>query len=95
VTLGKLYIGNDFFVEYFLSTFTEYCKVLDKEKSSSRRQVMVTEPVPSAHRVTLGKGSLFTRSTVLTISKEAPVGPFTRFFVEHIRWYSAKENETS
>jgi hypothetical protein len=38
--------------------FAECRQVLDKEKSPSRCQVTTTEPVPSAHRVTLGKGSL-------------------------------------
>jgi hypothetical protein len=38
--LSELYIGNNFFAEYFLSDH----KGLDKEKSSSRRLVKETEP---------------------------------------------------
>jgi hypothetical protein len=29
-------------------------------------------------------------TTVQTLGKEAPVGPFTRAFAERIRWHSAK-----
>jgi hypothetical protein len=39
--------------------FVECHQVLGKEKSSSRCQITMTEPVSSAHRVTLRKGSLF------------------------------------
>jgi hypothetical protein len=39
--------------------FAECHSVLGKEKSSSRRQVTTMEPVPSTHRVTLGKVLLF------------------------------------
>jgi hypothetical protein len=39
--------------------FAECHLVLGKEMLSSRRQVTMTKPVPSNHRVTLSKGSLF------------------------------------
>jgi hypothetical protein len=39
--------------------FVEFHSVLGKEMSLSRRQVTVSEPVLSAHRVAPGKGSLF------------------------------------
>jgi hypothetical protein len=54
--LGELYISNNFFVEYF----AECQQVLGKEKSPSRLLVTATEPMPSAHRVTLGKEFPFT-----------------------------------
>jgi hypothetical protein len=51
--------GNNFFSEYFFRALGKHVaechQVLDKEKSSSRRLVTATEPMPSAHRVTLGK----------------------------------------
>jgi hypothetical protein len=42
-TLGELYIGNGLFAEYFLSCHL----TLGKEKSLSRCQVTVTDPLPS------------------------------------------------
>jgi hypothetical protein len=61
VTLGKE--GSTIYtsaIASLSSTFYAEChSVLDKEKSLSWRQVTATESVPSAHRVTLGKGSLF------------------------------------
>jgi hypothetical protein len=55
-TLGELYIGNSLFAEYYLSgtrqalgkDFAECQTALGKEKSPSRRQVTVTDPLPSA-----------------------------------------------
>jgi hypothetical protein len=51
-SLDELYIGNDFFAEYFLLGFdkdsTECHLVLGKEKSPSRCQVTVMETLPSA-----------------------------------------------
>jgi hypothetical protein len=52
MSLGELYIGNGFFFEYFFcwtlgKAFAECHLILINEKSSSRRQVMVTEPLPS------------------------------------------------
>jgi hypothetical protein len=44
-TLDELYIGNSLFAEYFL--FAECHLTLGKEKSLSRRQVTVTDPLPS------------------------------------------------
>jgi hypothetical protein len=85
--LGELYIGNDFFAEYFL--FAECYSVLGKEKPSSRYQV--TEYVPSAHRVTLDKGSLFAECPLYWHSaKKLPVGPFTNSVAERIMRHSAK-----
>jgi hypothetical protein len=43
--LGELYIGNGFFVEYFLSGFAECRSVLDKEMLPLRRQVTASEPM--------------------------------------------------
>jgi hypothetical protein len=51
--LGELYIGTD-------SLPITFYRALGKKMSLSRRQVTAMEPVPSAQRVTLGKGSLFT-----------------------------------
>jgi hypothetical protein len=75
---------------YLPSTFSR-ALVLDKEKSSSRRQVTATESVSSAHSVTLGKGSLFGECPLYRHSaKKLPIGPFTMSFAERIRWHSAK-----
>jgi hypothetical protein len=58
IKFGELYIDNNIFIECH--------SILGKEKSSPlRRQVMATEPVSSAHRV----------SVVLTLGKEALVVP--------------------
>jgi hypothetical protein len=71
--------------------FAECQPVLDKEKSLSQCQVTTTEPVPSVHRATLGKGSLFAECPLYWHStKKLPVGPYTRSFAERIRWHSAK-----
>jgi hypothetical protein len=57
--LGELYIANIFFVEYFLlGTRQRLCLV---SPDTWQRKVIVTasEPMPSAHKVALNKGSLF------------------------------------
>jgi hypothetical protein len=68
MTLGKECSGNytsamtsllSTFYQVLCKDFAECHSVLDKEMSPSRRQVTAMEPVPSAHQVTLGKGSLF------------------------------------
>jgi hypothetical protein len=86
--LGELYNSNGFFANYFL---LDCHPVLGKEKLLSRRQVTATEPVPSVHRVTLGKGSLFAECPLYWHSvKKLHVGPFTTSFAERIRWHPAK-----
>jgi hypothetical protein len=74
-----------------MKDFAECHSVLDKEKSPSRRQVMATEPVPSAQRVTHGKGPLYAECLLYWHSaKKLPVGPFTSSVAKRIRWNSTK-----
>jgi hypothetical protein len=66
---------------------------ISKEMTPSRRLVTATEPMPSAHRVTLDKGSLFVECPLyLHSAKKLSVDPFTSLFVERIRWHSAKSH---
>jgi hypothetical protein len=77
--LGELYIGNNFFAEYFLSglckNFTECHPVLGKEKPPSRRQVTVMDPVPSVLGGTRQRLPLCRVPAVQTLGKEAQRGP--------------------
>jgi hypothetical protein len=78
-SIGELYIGNDFFAEYFLSvTRQRLCRASlssRQENLSSRCQVMVMEPLPRAV-VTLGKGSLFAECLLYRhLAKKLHVAP--------------------
>jgi hypothetical protein len=67
-TLGELYIGNGLFAEYFLSGTR-------KEKSPSRRQVTVTDPLPSVFLGTRQRGQFCRVSSVMALDKDGSSGP--------------------
>jgi hypothetical protein len=77
--IGKLYIGNDFFAEYFLlGTWQRLYRV---SLGTRQRKVAITVPgdgdeaIAECHRVALGKGSLFTECPLSdSLGKEAPCG---------------------
>ena len=67
-----------------------FCRALDTEKSSSWRQVTVTETLTSAI-VILDKVCIFAECLLYQPStKKPPVGPFASSFAECIRGHSAK-----
>jgi hypothetical protein len=78
--LGKLYIGNSFFAKNFLlGTRQSLCRVsrdTRQEKSPSRRQVTVMEPLLSVTSNTRQRSPLCRVPTGPTLSKEGySVGP--------------------
>jgi hypothetical protein len=99
VTLSKEVSANcTSTTAYLLSTF---CRALDKdfvecnlvigkEKSLSWRQMMVTETLLSVLHDNRQRLPLCQVSVVLTLGKDAPVGPFASSFAKCIRRHSTK-----
>jgi hypothetical protein len=95
-TLGELYIGSGLFAEYFLSgTRQRICRVsltLGKEKSPSRRQVTVTDPLLSAFSGTRQRGNFVECLLPWPSAKTGLVGPTASPCAESSRRHLAKED---
>jgi hypothetical protein len=77
VTLGKERSAN--YTSAAVSLPSTFCRALGKEKSPSRRQVTVTDPLPSVFFSTRQRGQFCRVSAITALGKEGSSGPHRQF----------------
>jgi hypothetical protein len=90
VTLGKERSTNC--TSAAISLPSTFCRALGKEKSPSRRQVTVTDPLPSASPDTRQRGNFAECLLPWPSATTGPVGPTASPCAESSRRHSAKED---
>jgi hypothetical protein len=90
VTLGKERSTNC--TSAAVSLPSTFCRTLGKKKSPSRRQVTVTDPLPSAFSGTRQRGNFAECLLPWPSAKTGPVGPTASPCAESSRRHSAKED---